>query len=344
LRRLPGKSSYFSLGVTLLFSTLLQLSCGGKKPQAANVPAPPPAQRALPTRMFAPYLATWQPNHDIGQIAQASGIQYFSLAFVISNPNACLPMWSSKKPVAEESEMSGEITALRNHGGDVIISFGGANGKELAQTCQDAASLQAAYQAVIDKYNVRMLDFDIEAAAIRDPASIDRRDVALAALESANPGLTISFTLAASPDGLLPEGLNLLKNALQHNVKVATVNILAMDYGPDADPNGMGQNAISAATHTLQQLKSVSLGSGLGVNLGITVMVGRNDVSPEVFAQNDAQAVLNFAQANPDVHLLSIWSIGRDRPCPGEAKIVSGTCSGITQQPYEFAHIFGKFE
>lgn len=340
MRRLLGKSRCFSLGAALFIGALLQISCGGKKPKVANVPAPSPAQRAGPTRIFAPYLASWLPEHDIAQIAQASGIQHFTLAFVISNPNACVPMWSGKKPVSEESEMPGEIATIRNHGGDVIISFGGANGKELAQTCQDAASLQAAYQAVVDKYNVRRLDFDIEAAAIRDPASIDRRNLALAALESTNPGLAISFTLAASPDGLLPGGVDLLKNSAQHNVKVATVNILAMDYGPDADPNGMGQNAISAATHARQQLKS----TGLAASLGITVMVGRNDVSPEVFAQNDAQAVLNFAQGNPDVHLLSIWSVGRDRSCPGEAKIVSGSCSGITQQPYEFAHIFEKFE
>jgi len=295
--------------------------------------------------MFAPYLATWQPRHDIAEIAQASGGQYLTLAFVISNSNACVPKWAGKKPVSEESEMPAEIAALRNHGGDVIISFGGANGKELAQTCQDAPSLQAAYQSVIDKYNVRRLDFDIEAAAIRDPASIDRRNMALAALESADPGLAISFTLAVSPEGILPEGLDLLNNAAQHNLKVATVNILAMDYGKDADPNGMGLNAISAATHTLQQLKSIGLNANLGApSLGITVMVGRNDVSPEVFAQSDAQAVLNFAQANSDVHLLSMWAVGRDRSCPGEAKIVSGTCSGITQQPYEFAHIFEKFQ
>ena len=340
LGRLPRKRHCLALSAALFFGALLHISCGGKKPQAANVPAPPPAQRVVPNRIFAPYVAHWLPEHDVAQIADASGIKYFTLAFVISNPNACVPVWAGKKPVAEESEMSGEITGLRNRGGDVIISFGGANGKELAQTCQDAASLQAAYQAVIDKYNVRMLDFDIEAAAIRDPASVNRRNIALAALESAEPGLTISFTLAASPDGLLPEGLALLKNAAQHNVRVATVNILAMDYDKDVDPNEMGRNAISAATQTLQQLKSIPLDA----NLGITVMVGRNDVSPEVFGQNDAQAVLSFAQAHPDVRLLSMWAIGRDRSCPGEAKIVSGKCSGIAQQPYEFAHIFGKFQ
>lgn len=340
MRHLLREFRCYSFGAALIAGALLQISCGGKKPQVANTPAPPPAQRMVPSRIFAPYLASWLPEHDIAQISQASGIRYFSLGFVISNPNACAPTWSGKKPVAQESEMSAEVAMLRNHGGDVIVSFGGANGKELAQTCLDAASLQSAYQSVIDKYNVRRLDFDIEAAAIRDPASIDRRNLVLAALESANPGLAISFTLAASPDGILPEGLDLLKNAVQHNLKVATVNILAMDYGPDADPNDMGQNAISAATHALQQLKSVNLEA----NLGITVMIGRNDVSPEVFAQNDAQALLSFAQANSDVHLLSNWSVGRDRSCPGETKIVSGTCSGITQQPYEFAHIFEKFE
>ena len=50
-------------------------------------------------------------------------------------------------------------------------------------------ALQAAYQAVIDKYKAKVLDLDIEHTAIEDPVSIDRRSQALTALAAANPGL-----------------------------------------------------------------------------------------------------------------------------------------------------------
>jgi hypothetical protein len=324
----------------ILFCYSLALTSCGHKEARTSTASIPAAKQAIPSRIFAPYFATWLPESNFFQVEQISGIKYFSLAFVESKSNACVPIWSNNKTVAEDTEISGELTALRKQGGDAIVSFGGAEGHELGQVCKDPVRLQAAYQEVIDKLSLHMVDFDIETSAIRDPGSVDRRNIALAALEKANPALKLSFTLEVLPSGLTPESLDLLKNAIQHNVRVDMVNILAMDYGPPADPNLMGQNAVDAATHTLDQLKAINL----DVQLGITAMLGKNDVSPEVFAQSDAQALLAFAHNNPKVRMLSMWSVQRDQPCPAGGKVVAGTCSGIEQQPYEFAHIFLKFE
>jgi len=41
----------------------------------------------------------------------------------------------------------GQIEAIRQRGGDVIVSFGGEAGRELACVEEDLSALQAAYQA-----------------------------------------------------------------------------------------------------------------------------------------------------------------------------------------------------
>lgn len=79
----------------------------------------------------------------------------------------------------EENHYMDEIDALRQKGGDVIISFGGANGTELAMCHNDVHALQAAYQSVIDQYRVTWVDFDIEGWAVGDRPSIDLRNKAI---------------------------------------------------------------------------------------------------------------------------------------------------------------------
>ena len=51
--------------------------------------------------------------------------------------------------------------------------------------------------------------------------------------------------------------------------------------------------------------------------------------------------MLNFAQAN-NMNFLSIWAIQRDNGgCPGTPD--SNTCSGITQNTWDFSHILTPF-
>src|SRR4029079_9652306 len=84
---------------------------------------------------------------------------------------------------AFDLNLRAQINALRGLGGDVSVSFGGAANRELAQVISNVTSLQAAYQKVIDAYNVTRIDFDIERAAVADRASIDRRSQAMAGLQ-----------------------------------------------------------------------------------------------------------------------------------------------------------------
>ena len=74
-----------------------------------------------------------------------------------------------------------QITGVRALGGDVVVSFGGASGQELAEVITDVAALQRPIRSVIDAYGLTHIDFDIEGAASADhavdrsPQSGDRR-------------------------------------------------------------------------------------------------------------------------------------------------------------------------
>ncbi len=250
----------------------------------------------------SPYLECWG-NASPSTLYDTTGNKYYTLAFIISNGTS--PYWDGTMALSTNKYVS-DITALRSKGGDVIISFGGSSGIELAQACTNVSTLQAAYQQVITKYSLKWMDLDIEGASIADTISNARRNQALKNLQSANPGLVVSYTLPVMPDGLDDYGTALLSNAKSIGVQIAIVNVMAMDYGScNID---MGQAAISAASGTKTQLAAL----GISAKVGITPMLGTNDVSCENFTTANAQAVLNFADANSFIGLLSFWALGRD--------------------------------
>ncbi|HXE62679.1 MAG TPA: chitinase [Bryobacteraceae bacterium] len=293
-------------------------------------------------RFYAPYIMP-RPTPDLASgflsdLSMTSGIRYFTLAFIIGNADgSCQAAWGGRTALPRETALRAAIDQLRAQGGDVLISFGGEAGRELALNCDTPEALAAQYQAVIDKYSIRILDMDIEGSAIKDPASVDRRNAALAAIQAANPGIQISYTLPVNPTGLAPTGVALLTSAMAHNVKLALVNLMTMDYGGSADPIQMGPHAISAANGVTAQM----LDNGIRARLGIVPMIGNNDVKPEVFTLADAKLVEDWAQANPVVMRMSMWSVSRDHGCaPGT---VRGQCSGVPQQAYDFSRVLGSF-
>ncbi|HVJ04480.1 MAG TPA: chitinase [Candidatus Saccharimonadales bacterium] len=286
--------------------------------------------------MFAPYVDVALLPNNLPQIRADSGTRLFTLAFVNAN-QGCSPSWPGGQLVADDGAISGYITQLRASGGDVIIAFGGYDGKELAQACMNVASLQAAYQQVVDKYKAKILDFDVEHHALDDQDSIDRRNLAIANLTKANPGLQIDFTLPATPNGLTAQGVSVLRSAVAQGTRVHIVNVMTMNYGQSAASKNMGANAISAIDSAQSQLKDL----GLNAKLGITPMIGMNDATGETFDAADAAAVLSYAQRNQNIALLAFWSVARDNgSCSGR---LAPTCSGISQKAWQFSHAFASF-
>ncbi|CAM5260110.1 Sugar hydrolase OS=Streptomyces glaucescens OX=1907 GN=SGLAU_12775 PE=4 SV=1 [Streptomyces glaucescens] len=139
------------------------------------------------------------------------------------------------------------------------------------------------------------------------------------------------------PEGLTQAGVDLLADARKNGVKIATVNIMAMDYGP-AYSGDMGTYAEQAATATQAQIKSV-LGltdSAAWKTVAVTPMIGVNDVTTEIFKVDDATQLVNFARAK-GLGWLSMWSGTRDKQSPGGAQNrADATCSSIVQDKWAF--------
>ena len=59
-------------------------------------------------------------------------------------------------------------------------------------------------------------------------------------------------------------------------------------------------------------------------------MIGLNDVKPEVFTLTDTRAMMDWAQANPVVSRVSMWSVERDLGCSDSGGKASSSCSGAS--------------
>ncbi|MZD08757.1 sugar hydrolase [Streptomyces sp. SID5785] len=293
---------------------------------------------------FAPYVDTsLYPKFDLVGSSKASGVKEYNLAFVTSG-GSCSPKWGGVTDLGSD-EVAAQIGDLRSAGGDVRVSFGGASGTELALACSSAGDLAAAYQKVIDQFDLTKVDFDIEGGALPDTAANTKRAEAIATLQKNNPDLNVSFTLPVMPEGLTSDGVNFLKNAKDNGVSADLVNIMAMDYGASYSGD-MGDYAEQAATATQAQIKSA-----LGLSdaaawkaVAITPMIGVNDVASEVFTVEDATQLVSFAEEK-GLGGLSMWSATRDKQCEGGASnSAQPTCSSIEQSANAFQKAFVAFD
>jgi hypothetical protein len=334
-------------------------SGGGSGGGTGGGPLPGPSLSAWPSQFYAPYVdMTLYPMYNLTNAMLNGGIKDFTLAFVVADPSG-QPSWGGYPQYdvnggAFDTQLKQQVAAVRAAGGDVMVSFGGASGQELAQADTNVAALTAAYQSVINDYGLTHIDFDVEGAAVADPASIDRRSQAVAALQknaaAQGKDLQVWFTLPVLPTGLTGDGLYVLQSAQKYGVHVAGVNLMTMDYGDAAAPNPKGQMgtyAIDAATSVHGQLQtlygSTKTSAQLWQMIGITPMIGLNDVTTEVFDEQAAEQVVAFA-LQTGMGRTSMWSLNRDQKDPnGAIGYVEPTSSSLVQNPYDFSKIFETF-
>ena len=240
---------------------------------------------------------------------------------------------------------SDQIDAIRQRGGDVIMSFGGEAGKELANVIDDPHLLEAAYQKVIDQYKFTWLDFDVEGHNLdQGRQDSERRNTALASLQKKNPGLIISYTLPVDPDGLSRASQSLLTDAVKKGVKVHSVNLMVMFFGKEFINRGKseGQLGVDSANAAYAQLQKIDP----AIQVGLCPCLGKNGSKDEVFTLDDAKILKAFADKTPWICSLHYWSINDDAARPRKKSAVTSTNSvsvSNSSQPWAFAKIFQTF-
>jgi chitinase len=277
----------------LALATVTALGAGGLALATAGPAAA--AGSAFPAHYAAPYLQIG--SSDAGDMAAdeaATGLKYYTLAF-LTPKSGCTPEWEDDG--SGVGAFASQISAIQASGGNVIISFGGESGGELAQTCTNVSQLTAAYQNVVNTYGVTRLDFDIEGSTLSDTAATSLRDQALAALQAQDPAVQVDFTLAVSAQGL-PTGTGseyaLLQDAKAKGVKVSVVNIMTMDFY-DGSNNDLGdaESAAQGAAGQLASLYGISTSAAYAM-MGLTPIAGTND-DGTYFSTANAQSLESFA-------------------------------------------------
>ena len=134
----------------------------------------------------------------------------------------------------------------------------------------------------------------------------------------------------------------MLQSAKHDGVRIDMVNIMTMDYGQSVDNNGqMGlRRHQGVASATEQQLADL----GLDAKIGITPMIGVNDIASEVFTLADAQALVELRQDRSRRRAaVDVVGGARQRQSAG-AHFASSDSSGVAQQPFEFSGILHHFD
>ena len=290
------------------------------------------------------------PPPTLAEFREEAGVKYVSLGFVTAERGTrCRPTWggyADYPAFGKRAYQRKQVAAFRRHG-DVVISFGGAAGTELASACGSARALARAYSKAIAAYRADHVDFDVEGETIDDMAANTRRAKAIAKLQRRMPKLRVAYTLPVLPTGLDRAARAVVRNAVANRVRISVVNGMAMDYGEGAAPNPegrMGDLAIDVAegmAGQLARLLDLSRRKAMG-RVGITPMIGINDVPEEIFTLDDARKLADFA-SREDLAMLGMWQLSRDRECDHPTTETQLDCSGVEQEPWDFSRALGAF-
>jgi len=308
-----------------------------------------------PAQFYAPYVDfTLNMQPDLVGLAKNQNVNHFTMAFMVAkDANTCVPTWGTAYSVTNYAQYS-KIKALREAGGDIMVSIGGANNAPLAAACNNVNDLAQHYYDIVENLNLQVLDFDIEGNWLADKESIQRRNAAVKLVQDrwAAEGrhIGIWYTLPVLPTGLTHEGMEVLQDAKDQGVVLTGVNVMAMDYGniQCQSANTEGQNihgkcATSAIDNLFAQVKGLypeKSAAQVYAMLGTTPMIGYNDVQGEVFYLSDARLVYQQAK-DYGLGMIGAWSMARDQP--GVSGQVSAEHSGMTpeQAPlYAYSQIF----
>ena len=304
---------------------------------AALVPAGPAA--AAPGIAVAPYeYFGWGNPQSPTSVMSATGIKYFTLAFILSD-GGCNPKWDGSRALTGGSDQS-KINAIRGAGGDVVVSFGGWSGDKLGEKCSSSAKLAGAYQKVIDAYHLKAIDIDIEATEFSNGTVRKRVVDALKTVKANNSGLKTYITFGTTPTGPDSNGVDLIKKGAAAGLANDGWTIMPFDFGGHSGT--MGAATVSAANGLQKAVKS-AYGYSDSVaysRIGISSMNGKTDESDETVTLTDFKTILGYAQQH-HIARLTFWSVNRDRACGSGTD--GDSCSGVSQSAYAYTKVFAQY-
>ncbi|HEY7592272.1 MAG TPA: cellulose binding domain-containing protein [Actinophytocola sp.] len=285
----------------------------------------------------APYLYLgWGNPPAPGTVMSATGIRWFTMAFVLSG-GGCSPAWDSARPLTGGVDQQ-TINAIRAAGGDVVPSFGGWQGNKLGPNCSTPQALAGAYQQVINAYGLRAIDIDIENTDEFENDTVRNRILdALKIVKQNNPGLQTIVTFGTTTTGPNFYGNQLIDRAAAIGANIDVFTIMPFDFGS----SNVYNDTVNASEALKNKLKSAFGWSDATAyqHMGISGMNGLSD-QQELTSTATWTQIRDWAKSH-GLARLAFWSVNRDRGCPGGG--VVSNCSGIAQSDWDFTRITAGF-
>ncbi|HZX05944.1 cellulose binding domain-containing protein [Kribbella sp.] len=289
------------------------------------------------TKQAAPYLYVgWGDPPNPATVMNATGIKWFTMAFVNSS-GGCNPAWDGSRPLQGGADAS-TIAAIRAAGGDVVPSFGGWSGNKLGPNCGTPEALAGAYQQVINAYNLKAIDIDIENSdEFENEAVQDRILSALKIVKQNNPGIETIVTFGTSTTGPNYYGNRLIDQSKALGANIDVFTLMPFDFGS----SNIYNDTVGASQGLNNKLKATFGWSTAEAyaHQGISGMNGLSD-QQELTSTATWQNITNWAKSN-GLGRLAFWSVNRDRGCAGGG--VVSNCSGIAQGDWDFTRITAGF-
>lgn len=295
-----------------------------------------------PVRLSAPYIdmSSWvdtanaysingAPN--LAKLYDDSGFAYYNLGFI--QPDSTKPLeddgtirwgwggyYSLSKNGTDAYQYQGIVTSLQNlrkKGGDYAISIGGQIGDAPWVVTQNQNALEKFYIDVIDTYDLKRMDLDIEESNQDYGQNIANAKAIKAVQDKTN--IEITLTIPIMPSGWDTKQINIIKAYLENGVSVKLINSMTMCYGTGVNSDeDYGTASVRAIKNSVKQLKNIY--SNLGILLsndqaylktGATFSIGYESNLYPVFTTSMAATIIEDAKKH-NYGLVSFWSMGRD--------------------------------
>jgi chitinase len=314
--------------------------CGGgtgpTTPPTTGPTTPPPATA---TKMAsAPYIYPgWGNPPAPATVVQATGIKAFTIAFVLAS-NGCNPAWDGSSGLTGGAHAS-TIAAIRAAGADVVPSIGGWSGNKLGPNCSTPEALAGAYQKVIDTFQLKAIDIDIENTdEFENYVVADRIVDALKIVKQRNPNVKTILTFGTTPSGPNAHGVRLIQQAKAKNANIDIFAQMPFDFGGHADMYA----ANVGATEGLKNVLKTTFGwtdAQAYSRIGLSGMNGLSD-QQELTTVETWTRIRDYAKSK-GLARFTFWAVNRDRGCAGGG--VVSNCSGIAQTDWAFTKVSAGF-
>jgi chitinase len=258
-------------------------------------------------------------GHTLTGYSKDTGITAFALAFVGVKKGSTKFTWAGYEAYPAPDHFLSEINDFKKNGGVPVLSFGGSAAIVPEHWITDPDALLKGYESVIDGYQVRHINFDIEAndsfKSVRE-----RNAVLVSGLAKKYADLRISYSLEVDKEELrlTDFALHLLTGLHQAKIVPALVNVL-IEYFPK-DPWKSARTSLEAAHKSLVDTFGIT-SEDAWLRIGACPMFSNE--GGNTWSLDDQKSLRKFAEDN-NIGCLSGWNTNKDASSYPYEKIQKG--------------------